>query len=72
LLEKPAVKTLFEGDCLDMFKQTPDNSIHLIVTSPPYNLQMEYEQKLTKEEYLVFIEKVLKECYRVLVNSGRI
>lgn len=65
-------KLLYEGDCLDMFKQIPDNSIHIIVTSPPYNLQMEYEQKLTKEEYLIFIEQVLRECYRVLVHSGRI
>ncbi|MFP3034483.1 MAG: hypothetical protein ACEY3C_02860, partial [Candidatus Tisiphia sp.] len=30
--------TLFEGDCMKLLKQIPDNSINLIITSPPYNI----------------------------------
>ncbi|WP_341747564.1 hypothetical protein [Candidatus Tisiphia endosymbiont of Dascillus cervinus] len=30
--------TLFEGDCMKLLEQIPDNSINLIITSPPYNI----------------------------------
>ena len=35
--------TLFNGDCLDLLKSIPDNSVDLIVTSPPYCIGKEYE-----------------------------
>ena len=34
---------LLEGDCYENIKKLPDNSIKLIITSPPYNLNKEYE-----------------------------
>lgn len=52
-------------------KEIPDNSVHLMVTSPPYNCGKEYDKDLTLEEYLRLLEKVMKEVYRVLVNGGR-
>ncbi len=36
--------TLFEGDCMKLLEQIPDNSINLIITSPPYNIGKEYEK----------------------------
>lgn len=49
----------------------PDNSLHLMITSPPYNVSKEYDKDLSLKEYLEMLEKVFKETYRVLVNGGR-
>lgn len=48
-----------------------DNSVHLMITSPPYNVTKEYDQNLTLKDYLTLIENVMKETYRVLVDGGR-
>jgi site-specific DNA-methyltransferase (adenine-specific) len=49
----------------------PDRSIHLMVTSPPYNVGKDYDQDLTLEEYLAFLKRVWAEVQRVLVPGGR-
>jgi modification methylase len=49
----------------------PDDSIHLMVTSPPYNAQKAYDQDLTLSEYLDMLDRVWREVYRVLVPGGR-
>lgn len=49
----------------------PDQSVHLMVTSPPYNVGKEYDQDLSLEQYRVFLSKVWSEVYRVLVPGGR-
>jgi modification methylase len=49
----------------------PDHSIHLMVTSPPYNAQKEYDQDLTLSEYLDMLDRVWREVSRVLVPGGR-
>lgn len=57
----------------------PDKSVHLILTSPPYWNLKEYERGENQlgiiEDYQTFIKelnKVWKECYRILVPGGRI
>ena len=52
--------------------EIPDNSVHLIVTSPPYNVSKEYDKDLTLSEYIELLERVFSECHRVLVDGGRI
>lgn len=49
----------------------PDNSVHLMITSPPYNVSKEYDEDLSLKEYLTLLKKVFQETYRVLVNGGR-
>lgn len=49
----------------------PDNSLHLMITSPPYNVSKEYDEDLSLSEYLGMLKKVFTETYRVLVNGGR-
>lgn len=49
----------------------PDNSLHLMITSPPYNVSKEYDKDLSLTEYLEILKKVFTETYRVLVNGGR-
>ena len=51
--------------------ELPDNSVHLMITSPPYNVTKEYDQNLTLKQYLQLIENVMRETYRVLINGGR-
>ncbi len=52
--------------------ELPDNSVHLMVTSPPYNVGKEYDQNLTLDEYRVFLKSVWTEVKRVLVPGGRV
>jgi len=52
-------------------KELPDNSVHLMITSPPYNVSKEYDEDLSLKEYLQLLENAFKETYRVLVNGGR-
>lgn len=48
-----------------------DNCIHLMVTSPPYNVGKDYDQNLSLKEYRQLLASVFKEVYRVLVVGGR-
>jgi site-specific DNA-methyltransferase (adenine-specific) len=51
--------------------ELPNNSVHLMVTSPPYNVGKEYDKGLTLDEYRSLLTSVFKEVYRVLVPGGR-
>jgi DNA modification methylase len=51
--------------------ELPDNSVHLMVTSPPYNVGKQYDNDLSLEDYLAFLLRVWKETHRVLVPGGR-
>jgi DNA modification methylase len=51
--------------------EIPDYSIHLMVTSPPYNVKKEYDEDLSLSEYRALLKTVFKETYRVLVTGGR-
>jgi site-specific DNA-methyltransferase (adenine-specific) len=51
--------------------QIPDNSLHLMITSPPYNVSKVYDDDLSLAEYLGLLRKVFAETHRVLVNGGR-
>ena len=62
--------TILETSSEDM-SRIPDNSLHLMVTSPPYNVTKEYDENLSLAEYLGLLERVFRETYRVLVHGGR-
>ncbi|MBL7119323.1 MAG: site-specific DNA-methyltransferase [Dehalococcoidia bacterium] len=51
--------------------EIPDYSVHLMVTSPPYNVTKEYDQDLTLDEYRGLLKRVFAETYRKLVTGGR-
>jgi DNA modification methylase len=51
--------------------QLPDYSVHLMVTSPPYNVQKDYDQDLSLDEYRQLLRYTFQETYRVLVTGGR-
>ena len=51
--------------------EIPDNSVHLMITSPPYNVGKEYDDDLTLDEYLELLSSVFGEVYKKLVTGGR-
>jgi modification methylase len=51
--------------------ELPDSSVHLMITSPPYNVSKEYDEDLTLVEYRELLRRVLRETLRVLVDGGR-
>ncbi len=70
LIPADVIDRIFCKTSEDM-SELPDCSVHLMVTSPPYNVGKEYDQDLTLDEYLAFLERVMREVYRVLVPGGR-
>jgi len=62
---------VFEHSSENM-QELPDNSVALMVTSPPYNVGKDYDLDLTLDEYLGFLQRVLAETFRVLVPGGRV
>lgn len=69
---------LFHGDARDL-SFIPDKSVHLVLTSPPYFNLKEYRRGQNQlgiidnyQEFIDELEKVWKECYRVLVPGGRV
>ncbi|MDB2294255.1 site-specific DNA-methyltransferase [Halorubrum ezzemoulense] len=63
---------IYNGDCLELLKELPDESVQTIITSPPYNIGKRYEEDVPFDEYLETHRKVIEECYRVLKPEGSI
>ena len=61
---------LFCQDARNM-SQIPSNSVHHMITSPPYNVSKDYDENLSLQEYLSLLREVFSEVYRVLVPGGR-
>ncbi len=55
----------------EAMEEIPHSSIHLMVTSPPYNVGKDYDDDLSLKEYLLMLGKVFAEVYRVLLWGGR-
>jgi len=65
---------LIQGDCLEALSKIDDNSINLVVTSPPYNVGVDYgvyKDNLDWDEYYKWCERWMREIYRVLKPDGR-
>jgi len=81
------INTIHLGDCVDLLKQVPSDSVDLIFADPPYNLQLNgelyrpnqtkvdavndaWDKFDSKEDYDKFTELWMKECHRILKNTG--
>jgi site-specific DNA-methyltransferase (adenine-specific) len=63
----------FHADCVDVFRQLPSHSVDVIVTSPPYNLGIEYgkyQDTLSRSEYLEWTNTWVAAAARVLAPDG--
>lgn len=56
-------------DSRDMSELT-NKSVHMVLSSPPYNVGMEFEKGIPFDEHLEMVQDVLKECARVLMPGG--
>lgn len=66
--------TVINGDSVEVMKTLPESSIDLVVTSPKYNVGIDYDScddTMSMEDYWVWTEKWLTEVYRLLKDDGR-
>jgi site-specific DNA-methyltransferase (adenine-specific) len=74
-------KPYFEKDKISIFNEDilkitaiPENSVDLIITSPPYNVDIHYNthtDNLTYDDYLEFTKKWIKKCFDLAKKEGR-
>ena len=57
-------------DNLVFMKRIHDSQMKLVITSPPYNLGKDYEDKASLDDYLEMQARVVAECVRVLHPQG--
>ena len=75
--EKKMIETgkIINGDCVEVMKSLPDGCIDLLVTSPPYNVNVSYDvydDGRSMDEYWEFTRQWLKESLRILKDDGRV
>lgn len=66
---------IIQGDCIEKMGELPENVVDLIVTSPPYNVGIEYDShddRKQMSEYWEFTRNWLTQAYRILKEDGRI
>ena len=69
------INQVINGDCIEVMSQMPEGSIDLIVTSPPYGVNIAYDthdDDMFFWEYKAFSRQWLEEAFRVLKDDGRI
>lgn len=76
---KSEKNTVITGDCLEILKNFPESSVHLVITSPPYFRQRDYGNgslgignEESEEVYLENLENIFFECVRVVHSKGAI
>ena len=66
--------SVVQGDCLEILPRVPEGSVHLAITSPPYNVGLGYDthdDAMAYDRYLAWLKRVWEETKRVLVPGGR-
>lgn len=66
---------IINGNCIEEMNKLPENSVDLLVTSPPYNVGIDYDaidDKMPMEDYWDFTKDWLSAAFRVLKTDGRI
>lgn len=65
--------TLIEGDCLEKLKEMPENSVDIVVTSPPYNIGINYADYTDDKEddaFLEWMSSISRELARIVKKGG--
>ena len=70
------INRIYCGDCREIMRQMPEESVDLIVTSPPYNFGLDgYDKHSDTQswpEYFDTLAQVWRQSYRVLKRGGRL
>lgn len=72
---KNLINTIVEGDCLEVMKKIPEDSIDVTFADPPFNLEKQYnsyKDKQSDEEYLSWCKEWLREMVRITKSTGSI
>ena len=72
---KKYINQIIQGDCLELFKDIPDNSVAMTFADPPFNLKKKYttyNDGLEFQEYLNWCEKWISEMVRITKPTGSI
>jgi site-specific DNA-methyltransferase (adenine-specific) len=65
---------IINGDCIEVMKTLPENTIDLVVTSCPYNVGIKYDthiDTMTMDEYWGWTKEWLSQVFRILKDDGR-
>lgn len=68
---------LYFGDCVEVMSDFPDAGFDMVLTSPPYNVGVDYankgeaDDKKSIEEYISLANRTMAQVFRVLVDGGR-
>jgi adenine-specific DNA-methyltransferase len=63
---------VFNGDCMDLMRSMPDDSVSLTITSPPYCMGKEYETSYSLDDFVAAHARVLPEIVRLTRSGGSI
>ena len=63
------MNNLILGDCVEVMKKMPNESVDLVVTSPPYYNAKDYSHYETREKYLEEMKRIFMEVNRVMKQS---
>jgi site-specific DNA-methyltransferase (adenine-specific) len=66
---------IIQGDCVVEMGKLPESTVDLVVTSPPYNVGIDYDShddRMTMENYWRWTEQWLTEAFKILKDDGRI
>ena len=61
---------VFIGDCMELVRRMPDESVDLTITSPPYCMGKEYEKSRSVEDFVAAHELILPEIVRITREGG--
>jgi DNA modification methylase len=62
---------LYCGDCLEIMKKFPENSIDLIITDPPYGVNSNEKNGIDYKDKFYDVKKVSKELFKILKDNSR-
>lgn len=69
------INKVVQGDCLEVMREIPDNSVDVTFADPPFNLKKKYNRYYDKhevEEYLSWCKEWLTEMVRIIKPTGSI
>ncbi len=71
-LQSGVTAALYLGDCFDLISKLPDDSVDLVITSPPYCIGMEYEKARRVQDFIDAHKRLLPEIIRITKAGGNI
>jgi adenine-specific DNA-methyltransferase len=71
-LANDAPTVLYHGDCMDLIRRMPDNSVDVTIASPPYCMGMEYDTSRSLEDFIAAQKVILPEVVRITKDGGSV